>query len=236
MRDAMRRADFTDNLLHSALASMVLTDSGNRCRTVSLMRKQKILVIGFQKTGTSSLGAALEILGYSVCDAVGIHDIKNEADAKSIALPCLDKYDAFQDNPWPILYLWLHHHYPDASFIHTVRDEDSWISSVVRHFSGRSTAMRQWIYTEGDPAGNEEIYLQRYRRHNDEVAAYFAGNAGNYLRMDLAEDDNWAPLCDLLDCKVPRTRFPHMNSAGVRENRLLNGLQRRFYRLRTLIR
>jgi len=77
----MRKADFTCNLLHSALASMIRTGSDNRCRTVSLMRKQKIFVIGFHKTGTSSLGAALEILGYTVCDAVGIQDIENETDA-----------------------------------------------------------------------------------------------------------------------------------------------------------
>ncbi|MBI1357416.1 MAG: hypothetical protein GC160_24005 [Acidobacteria bacterium] len=86
--------------------------------------KAKVFCIGFQKTGTTSLGYALSLLGYRVA---GMFDVmtfnsKDETLAKAIQLG--RRYDAFQDNPWPILYRELDQAFPSAKFILTVRDTE----------------------------------------------------------------------------------------------------------------
>jgi len=61
---------------------------------------QKIFVIVFQKTGTTSLGKALEILGYKVCGVVQPGDVSPESEKYREKLNyLLDIYNAFQDNP-----------------------------------------------------------------------------------------------------------------------------------------
>lgn len=64
----------------------------------------KIFGLGFQKTGTKSLGAALDILGYRVCGPVGAKDPDIAKNVRPLIHSLVPLYDAFQDNPWP-LYL-----------------------------------------------------------------------------------------------------------------------------------
>ena len=86
----------------------------------------KIFGIGFQKTGTSTLGQALEILGYRV-----------KAETPRALIPILrgnfkkiqkiiDKYDALEDTPWFMIYRQLDLLYPGSRFILTLRDKESW--------------------------------------------------------------------------------------------------------------
>ena len=67
-------------------------------------RPKKVFAIGFHKTATSSLGVVLNQLGYRVCGGVGIRDPAIAVNAVGLVDSLLDQYDAFQDNPWPILY------------------------------------------------------------------------------------------------------------------------------------
>lgn len=169
----------------------------------------KIFCIGFHKTGTTSIGAALEELGYTVKSHVGVHaeDLANSI--KSIAYEQVGKFDAFQDNPWPILYKDLDRDFPDSKFILTIRTPESWIRSVVGYFGGRSTPMREWIYGVGDPLGSEEIYIARFKRHYDEVFEYFKDRPADLLVMDLPRGDGWEKLCEFLGHDVPPKPFPH---------------------------
>ena len=96
-------------------------------------------------------------------------------------------HDAFEDNPWPILYKQMDKAFPGSKFIATWRDPEAWFSSVERHFGSDSTRMREWIYGSGygAPAGNRKVYIERYLRHYREVEAYFRDRPGDYLRLDL---------------------------------------------------
>ena len=125
------------------------------------MNTPKVFGIGIQKTGTSSIKRALRQLGYRVATALGVHDPHIARDVYDLAFGLLDRYDAFQDNPWAILYKELDEWCPGSKFILTVRPAEKWIQSVVHHFGGSSTPMREWIYRVGDPIGNEKIYIQR---------------------------------------------------------------------------
>lgn len=171
----------------------------------------KIFGIGFHKTGTKSLAAALTSLGYRVTGPNGVNDPAISSNVLAMAHALVPLYDAFQDNPWPLLYQELDVRYPGSKFILTLRSPDSWIRSQLRYFGARQTPMRQWIYGFGCPEGNEGAYLARYQRHNEEVAAYFHGRRHDLLTMDLDVGYGWGPLCEFLGKEVPDFPFPHVN-------------------------
>lgn len=173
----------------------------------------KVFGIGFQKTGTSSLGRALEHLGYRVISGglkVG-RPITEDTILKNVART-LERYDAAEDSPWPLIYKHLDRMAPESKFVLTVRDPESWLGSVVKHFGSDCSDMREWIYGHGCPAGHEDVYMERYLRHNDDVKAYFAERPGDLLVMDFEKGDGWDMLCDFLGKPVPRKRFPKKNT------------------------
>jgi hypothetical protein len=186
----------------------------------------KVFCIGFHKTGTSSLGAALELLGHRVGGPFGVRDPKIAERALDDAIARLERFDAVQDNPWPLLFRELDDRYPGAKFVLTVRPEDEWLDSVVAQFGGTTTPMREWIYGSGDPVGHESAYRERYRRHNEAVEAHFAGRDEDLLVMRLDQGEGWSQLCPFLGLEEPSTPFPHANR-GSPARRTVNRLRGR---------
>ena len=66
--------------------------------------KAKVFCIGFHKTGTTSLELALKKLGYRVTGSFGTKDPDIAGKVHDMAYAMVPEYDAFEDNPWPILY------------------------------------------------------------------------------------------------------------------------------------
>ena len=176
----------------------------------------KVFCIGFHKTGTTSLGRALALLGYDVCGPVHTDHADIADRYLELVEPYLKRHDAFQDNPWPVLFRELDAAHPGSRFIFTDRDDDAWLASVMQHFGDRSSPMRAWIYGEGCPTGHEQLYLQRFRRHRDEVRAHFAGREADYLELTLGSGHEWEQLAGFLGHAVPDTPFPHRNRARLR--------------------
>lgn len=174
----------------------------------------KIFGIGFHKTGTTSLAAALTMLGYRVTGPNGVRDPQIALNALPMALALVPQFDAFQDNPWPILYRELDAAFPGSKYILTVRDPQSWIKSLVGHFGSRSTPMREWIYGAGSPLGHEAAYLARYENHNSDVLQHFAQRQADLLVLDITRGDGWEKLCRFLGCPIPAMAFPHRNARG----------------------
>ena len=188
--------------------------------------KPKVFCIGFHKTGTTTMKDALEVLGYRVTGPNGTRDPDIASKLDALVETLATKYDAFQDNPWPLVYRRMDALYPDAKFILTVRDEDKWFASNLKHFGTDPSPMRELIYGPGNgfSEGHETLYKERMRRHNQEVAAWFADRPGDLLTMDLAKNGNWQTLCDFLGLPVPDVPFPHANSVKQRELRQKWGL------------
>ena len=172
--------------------------------------RPKVFCIGFHKTGTKSLGHALKRLGYRVAGPVGARNPEIAQQAVAIALALAADHDAFNDNPWPLLYETLDTTFPGSRFILTVRDEQRWLRSMLDYFGAKDTPMRRWIYGAGTPRGNEATYLARYRRHNVEVLEYFAERS-DFLVLDLEHGHGWPELCTFLDLPAPEHPFPHLN-------------------------
>jgi hypothetical protein len=179
----------------------------------------KVFCIGFHKTGTTSMAAALRILGYRVKGSFGCRDPHIAGNVLRRATKLAQRFDAFQDNPWPVLYKELDARFPGSKFILTVRDPESWIASQLDHFAKRDSQMRRWVYGAGTPRGNEATYLARLLQHEAEVREYFAERPDDLLVMDLAMGDGWEPLCRFLGKDVPDMPFPRKNAAESRRLR-----------------
>ena len=172
----------------------------------------KIFCIGFQKTGTSTIRDALRLLGYRVC-SVRYHLIGpiRRGDFAPVE-EVIAEFDAFQDNPWPLIFRELDAAHPGSRFIMTIRDEAPWLRSVVNHLGVLPDRMQKLVYGHGAPGGYEDVVLARYRRHNDEVFAYFADRPDDILVVDFSKGDGWAEICDFLGCDVPAVPLPHANA------------------------
>jgi len=187
----------------------------------------KIFGIGFQKTGTSSLNEALRLLGYAAVGGFRINHPKGVAIAPpvtnakvlAVALPRATQADAFNDNPWPLLFRELDQAFPDAKFILTHRAPARWLASVVRHFGDNPGDMARWIYGVDQPKGNEARYLEVYAAHNDAVRDHFAARPGKLLEIDFEQGAAWTEICAFLGQPIPAIPFPHDNPAAKREQR-----------------
>ena len=174
------------------------------------MNGKKAFVIGFPKTGTTSLNEALTTLGYKVQGKFGLRDPDISRNVYETAFRFVDQYDAFEDAPWCYIYKELDKKYPGSKFILTLRPTEQWIKSVVNNVI-RAKPMNEWIYGASCPQGNEGLYVARYECHNKEVLEYFKDRPDDLLVMRLAEGDGWKPLCQFLHKDVPTVEFPHEN-------------------------
>ncbi len=174
----------------------------------------KVICIGWHKTGTTTMGDALLKLGYSVLGARV--DLADELLAGNIdaALHQTLPFSALQDVPWNALFRELDRAFPGSRFILTVRDEDKWLKSAMRHFGSRDydTPIFRYLYGKARISGNEQHYMERYRRHNREVQEYFQDRPDDLLVFNLEESPGWEPLCTFLDQPVPNCAFPHSNA------------------------
>lgn len=187
--------------------------------------RPKVFGIGFHKTGTTSLGRALRILGYRIQKGfnfnrpgkrIVIPEPVTLDKVRDVAFQMVPRYAAFEDNPWPLLFRELDAAFPGSKFILTTRDPQRWIKSASRYFGTKTNGMFELIY--GRPgfciAGNEEFARDRFERHNREVLEHFAGRTHDLLQWKLESEADWPMLCGFLNCPVPRATFPHgKNSA-----------------------
>jgi len=193
----------------------------------------KIVGAGFGRTGTFSLKAALELLGFSPChhmEEVFKHPEEVETwhaatrgkdvDWKSF----MSGYQASVD--WPACEFWreLSDVFPDAKVLLSVRDPASW----QRSFAKTIQVELENPARPDDPgfmawhAMTSDLIAQRrfggsfapetmIRTFNDHVAEVTAAiPADRLLTYDVRE--GWDPLCRFLNVPVPDQPFPNTNT------------------------
>ncbi|HEY1630496.1 MAG TPA: sulfotransferase [Rhizomicrobium sp.] len=193
----------------------------------------QIIGAGFGRTGTFSLKLALEQLGFGPCyhmvEVFGHPDHNEVWENAALGKPVdwkgfLAPYPAGVD--WPICHFWreLSGVYPDAKFILTERDPETWyasisrtiIASLTRKFESddpvrlKQARMGKLIVGEqafGDRYDKDHI-IAVYKRHNQAVKD--ALPASRLLVTDSLE--GWGPLCKFLGVPVPDAPFPKTNS------------------------
>jgi len=190
------------------------------------MKPTKVFCLGFQKTGTSSLGLALEKLGYKVAGYYQFRDFAHKGnlswkDLRERALATAQDFDAAQDTPWPLLYRELDAAFPGSKFIHITRARDAWLNSALKDFANHPNAIHNLIYGSFYPMGNESAWLARYDRHNEEVKEFFSNRPNDFISLDLSKGEvNWRNLCQFLGEVEPDIPWPHANTRTAKKYKL----------------
>ena len=205
----------------------------------------KVIGAGFGRTGTSSLQAALGILGYNKCyhmnDAY-LDDNPQKWMRKAAGEDVdwddlLDGYDSSVDWPVATYYAELADLIPDAKFLLTERDPDSWyrsMKSTLYTYYKLIPFWRRWISPQigtrvevmetllwngifqgrmEDPEFIKKLFLE----HNEEVKRKLPPERLLVFHVS----DGWKPLCEFLGKPVPEEiPFPHVNAGNKTKRRL----------------
>ena len=175
----------------------------------------KVFCVGLNKTGTTSLGRALEHLGarHLGWSADGERFIHVWAeDYLEILFEIADKYDVIEDLPWAIMYKELDVQYPNAKFVLTRRTSpEIWFSSYLAHVGSRWYGVKL-IFGYAHPLDDPDAHMAYYERHNAAVRAYFADRPDKLLEVCWEEGSGWQEVCGFLEIdNLPSEPFPHAN-------------------------
>jgi len=176
--------------------------------------EHKIFCIGVNKTGTSSLHEAFQILGlrslHNVYKANALIEAAIQANQK--LLLHLDEYDAFSDHPFFRYYQDLDLQYPGSKFILNTRDSKRWVESRIKHD-------QRWHEKNPDkpPRVTDEQKLLRYKESVEAgIRTYFRDRPDDFMEFDVEAGDGWTKLCSFLQMSTPDQSFPHANVAPLR--------------------
>ncbi|HZS77536.1 MAG TPA: sulfotransferase [Ktedonobacteraceae bacterium] len=206
----------------------------------------KVIGAGFGRTGTLSLKFALEELGFGPCYHMSEllktpeHLPLWEAASRGEAIEWADifaGYRAAVDWPTCSFYEQLMHAYPQAKFILTVRDPESWyesasntifytrikaaqspvISRLFFMLAALSPGMRTASRIMNSPMWNRTIGVRV--EDKQQAIAFFTQHIENVKQRIPAErllvyevKEGWEPLCAFLGVEVPTDKpFPCLN-------------------------
>lgn len=164
----------------------------------------KVFCIGYNKTGTTTLGKALEMLGYrnsSFNKTVWRKYYKHNQIVKILKYTA--KFDSVDDLPWlkedmiPIL----DRVFPNSKFIYLTRDEESW-----------KISLKNWTFKQTGSYPNLEERLEDFRKHRDFVINYFKDKPKEqFLILDVKDENGFKKLADFLGKTTTHKQFPHYN-------------------------
>lgn len=177
--------------------------------------RARIFGIGLNKTGTSSLHAALETLGYESLHWGGPalrRLVEFSIDADEPLVSRLDpRFDAFSDiQALSVNFDRLDEQYPGSRFVLTVRPVEEWIASRRRHVEANIRRRDAGDYHGRFLTVDEPAWRAEWEHHVGRARAHFAGR-DDFLEIDLTAAAAWGPLCTLLDVPEPAVPFPHVN-------------------------
>jgi hypothetical protein len=199
-----------------------------------------VIGAGFGRTGTLSLKAALEQLGFGPCMHMVplLHDPETSALIHKATEGDTDMLDVALAGhrstvDWPMTYFWrdLIDRYPAAKVILTVRDPEKWYESAEKTIYAAANAGREsgfldrdvmnmvdstiWDGTFGGRFADRDHAIRVFREHNERVRREIP--ADRLLVFEVAQ--GWEPLCSFLGVPVPETPFPRLNdSVAFNEN------------------
>jgi hypothetical protein len=211
----------------------------NRTFSIDKVRGKKtgmdVIGVGFGRTGTLSLKAALERLGLGPC----MHMIPVLEDPERARLfrkavagddasldAALDGYRSTVD--WPGTYFWryLVARYPHAKVVLTVRDPQQWYDSAFRTIYRAATAPRPaddgmataidmahavvWDGTFDGRFGDRDFAVRVFTEHIEAVRREVP--AERLLEYEVAQ--GWEPLCGFLGRPAPPEEFPRLNDSA----------------------
>jgi hypothetical protein len=194
-----------------------------------------VIGAGFGRTGTRSLKAALEELGFGKCYHM-VEVFKNPGHmnmwtevietGRSNWASIFEGFQAVMDWPASVYYKTLMAAFPDAKVILTVRDPELWYESIRSTFYARSKKYGRfliiiptiyrffkalekvlWQGIFNSRLEDKTYAINIFNEHIEEVKRSVPGD-----RLLIFEArQGWEPLCEFLDVPVPRIPYPHVN-------------------------
>jgi hypothetical protein len=192
--------------------------------TLPLIEGPRVVCVGFNKTGTTTLGRCFDILGIGpvgeprspYMNYIELSKAIFDGNDYKPALSAAQYFRAFQDRPWNIgdMYQYLDINYPGSKFILTEREPESWWGSVnkwlTQSHENDINRLQRYLKHLNVDRFDKELFISRYQAHNASIRDYFS-NRDALLIMDLTQGDGWEKLCSFLDLPVPNKPFPHAN-------------------------
>ena len=173
-----------------------------------------IFGIGFPRTGTRSLAAALVELGFKTSHEWNESGpgwraaLGDEPPRINFACDAVIGFCSF-------CYSRLDRRHAGSKFILTLRHETDWLRSIKRNTqraSGQSgDTFRRRIF--GFAGHDERRLRQAWLEHYVGVQRYFAGREDDLLIMDIPGGDGWGNLCPFLGVEAPSGAFPHLHKS-----------------------
>tara|TARA_R110002096_G_scaffold432801_1_gene650228 strand:- start:3901 stop:4608 length:708 start_codon:yes stop_codon:yes gene_type:complete len=231
------------DVIKSALPEAVRWSLRRRLGQLRSLGKPKIFGIGNNKTGTTSLKAAMEELGYIVGHQRTAEKLMGQwakRDFKKIVDYCRSA-EFFQDIPFskPYTFVVLDYEFPNSKFILTVRDTpEQWYNSLTKFHAkkwgkdgriptkvdlqnasyiekGFPWDLNRWVYNtpESNPYSKEEL-IKAYTAYNESVIEYFRFRPSDLLILNVAEDGAFKKLCDFLGKSHASNDFPWENKTA----------------------
>jgi len=187
---------------------------------MSELKKEKIFGIGLSRTGTKSLAAAMEKLGYKVKHSARFIDE-------------VRFYDFLSDIIISARYKFLDYAFPESKFILTVRETESWIKSNQQHATRHGRRNRRDVrriplrraenrfLIFGITYFDEQIFREVQKTFHEEVNSYFRNKYTDYfnklITLNICEGEGWEKLCTFLDKPIPKIPFPYKNKKKIVE-------------------
>ncbi|MBM3694646.1 MAG: hypothetical protein FJW79_01725 [Actinobacteria bacterium] len=199
----------------------------------------KVFCIGRNKTGTTSLAAALRDLGLRVgSQQRGEQLLEAWAERRFRPIARLAATaDAFQDVPFSLDYTFqaMDFSFPGSRFVLTLRrSPEEWFASLTRFHTrivgkgrlptpddlkefpyrapGWIWRAQQLVYgIDEETLYDREIYLEHYRSHETRVRDYFRHRPGDLLVLDVSATDALPRLSTFLGLGPVEGPMPHLN-------------------------
>lgn len=176
----------------------------------------KVFGLGLQRTGTTTLRVATATLGLSTVPSwrwMGrFSDNLKRGNVLADALDLANRYDACINMPFPTFYRELYDAHPDAKFILTLRDDESWYESMTAFFGSANWPEIRYVFGQSAAPDHKERMIETYHTHNHTVLEFFADKPGSLLLMDInSGKDGWKTLCDFLGRETEYDDFPKSN-------------------------
>ncbi|MGV7223092.1 MAG: sulfotransferase [Nitrospinales bacterium] len=206
-----------------------------------VLRKQKIFCIGANKTGTTSMKAALEELGIIVAPQRPAEELVDDwakRDFNKLIRFCKYSGQAFQDIPfsYPFTYVVLDYSFPSSKFILTIRDSsEQWYSSLTKFHAkmwgdsfnvpnkkdlqnayyvekGFPWKVNRYLYTTPEKNPYEKKKLiEHYEQHNRSILNYFRHRENDLLVINVKSEGAYHKLAKFLKIETDNTKFPWLN-------------------------
>jgi hypothetical protein len=183
--------------------------------------KHKVFGVGVMKTGLTTLGECLRVLGFNLQYFSSKGLTEYASDERVIIQKMLNEHNAFVDLPWLLMYQELYDRYPNARFILTVRDENEWYQSFWWHLMKIGGSFKWAKLIAGKDAvvvqtkKGKELAIDLYKNHNHQIKNFFIDKPGSLLVIDITKENEWQSLCTFLNQKIPESPFPHKNKKKV---------------------